>query len=375
MSKVHGLFLWIAVGLYVLIFNRDQLKYRGIYLSAIITVIIISPLIIWNIQNDFISYKFHSDRVGLAGAGFHLRFFIKALIQEININNPVNFFLICSSLLLAFKGKPPVDKREIKLLLFFSLPLIILVLIISLFRETIAHWSGPAFSCLLILPAQALASSTKNKLRYVPPVIRWAFVYTIFIGLLQVVVINDFPGTLSIQKQGVKTGSQDLTLDMYGWKDIGEKVDSLYKSDVVNKQMPANAPIVITNWSPGATIEYYIANKTKQEVIGIGNVLDLHQYYWSNKYKKQLKDDDSAYYIVPSDDFYYRTWNEVKKSFRGYEMPLIITQYRSGLICRYVSIYRMRGYKKNRRQMKDTSRQYVKRNIKINFYVKTIHNN
>lgn len=46
--------------------------------------------------------------------------------------------------------------------------------------------------------------------------------YVIFIGLLEVVVINHFPGTISIRKDGLKTGAKDYTLDMYGWKEAGD---------------------------------------------------------------------------------------------------------------------------------------------------------
>jgi 4-amino-4-deoxy-L-arabinose transferase-like glycosyltransferase len=349
MSKVDGVFLWFGVILYVLFVNRDWLKYRGIYLSAIITLIVVSPIIIWNIQNNFISYKFHSSRLSPLGSGVHLTGFIKAILQQIAVCNPVNFFITGIGLFLALKGKVPVVKREINLLLYVSLPLIIVILIISLFRETFAHWPGPAYSSLLILPAVNLASDPKNREANIPKVIKWALAYLMMIALLQIVTINYFPGTLSVQKQGPKTGANDLTLYTYGWKEIGGKFDSLYRSDVAKKIMPPNAPIIVTNWFPAASIEFYLASNTKQEVLGIGNVLDLHQYYWTNKYKKQLKGGDDAYYIVPSDAFYYRTSDEVKKCFKTEGAPFVIAEYRSGLICRYISVFRMKGYLKNKK--------------------------
>jgi len=346
MSKVHGVFLWFGVLLYLLFFNRNSLKYRGIYLSALITLIIISPIIIWNFQNDFISYRFHSGRVSPTASGLDLLGFLKAFSQEAQNVNPINFVLIIISLFSVFRGKLPVDKKDLKILLFCSLPLILTILILSLFRETFPHWSGPAYSCLLILPAIKLSTVSKNKTRYVPGVIIWALGYMVMVACLQIVVIDHFPGTVSTQKEGPKTGTNDVTLDMYEWKETGEKFDSLYKSDVAKKIMPDHAPIIVTNWSPASTIEFYIANKTKQEVIGIGDVFDLHQYYWSDKYKKQLKNGDDAYYIVPSDSFSYRTFNEVNQRFKGYTTALVIPQYRSGFFCRSIAVYRMIGYTK-----------------------------
>ncbi|MDB5016934.1 MAG: phospholipid carrier-dependent glycosyltransferase [Mucilaginibacter sp.] len=346
MSKVHGVFLWFGVLLYVLIVNRNLLKHRGIYLSAVITLIIVSPIIIWNIQNNFITYKFHSSRVSMIGSGFYLWGFIKEVFGEIATNNPVNVFLLISAVILAIKGKLPVDKKEIMILLFCSLPLIITVLIIALSRETFPYWSGPAYSTLLILPAVKLATGSKSSLQNIPKVIKVATIYMLIIAVLDILVINYFPGTISAQKYGLKTGNLDLSLDSYGWKEAGEKFDSLYKSDVVKKTMPFNAPIIATNWDTGAAIEFNVSRKTRQEVIGMGDIFDLHQYYWTNKYKTPLKDGDSAYLIVPSNTFFYRTFNEVSRHFSYFEEPLVITQYRSGVLCRYVYVFRMRGYKK-----------------------------
>ncbi|MDF2433262.1 MAG: hypothetical protein JWP44_2893 [Mucilaginibacter sp.] len=346
MSKVHGVFLWFGVLLYVLIVNRNLLKNRGIYLSAVITLIIVSPIIIWNVQNDFITYKFHSSRVSITGSGIYLAGFVKEVFGEIAANNPVNVFLLISAVILAFKGKLPVDKKETMILLFCSLPLIITVLIIALSRETFAYWSGPAYTTLLILPAVKLATGTKNSLQNIPKVIKGAMIYMLVIAVLDILLINHFPGTMSTQKYGLKTGNLDLSLDSYGWKEAGEKFDSLYKSDVVKKLMPLNAPIIATNWDTGAAIEFNVSSKTRQEVIGMGDIFDIHEYYWTNKYKTALKDGDSAYLIVPSNTFFYRTFNKVNNHFRSFEEPLVITQYRSGVLCRYVYVFRMRGYKK-----------------------------
>jgi hypothetical protein len=344
MSKIHGIFLWIGALLYVLFINRGWLKTRGIYLAALITLVVVSPIIIWNFQNDFITYKFHSSRINPIGYGINLLGFAKIIFGQAINNNPINFVLICSSLFWVAKGKTSIEKNELKILLLCSLPLIGFMLFVSLFKETFPHWTGPAYSSLLILPAAQLAANDKRKNQILPVVIKWDLAYLGMVALLQILIINHFPGAISVQKQSEKTGAGDLTLDSYGWREAGNSFDSLYQSDIEEKNMAANSPIVITNWASGAAIEFYIANKTKQEVIGIGEIPDLHQYYWTNKYKNQLKAGDCAYFIVNSDGFNYRTSNEINQSFKFHEKPFVITQYRSGLVCKYISVYRMRGY-------------------------------
>jgi hypothetical protein len=343
MSKVHGIFLWMAVLLYVLLFDRSWLRNRSLYLSAVTTLIVICPIIIWNIQNDFITYKFHSSRISPA-TGFNLIYFGKAILQQININNPFNFFLIVTGLTAIFKHMAQIKKNELLLLLCCSLPLIVVVFVISLFKPTFPHWSAPAYTLLLVIAAVNLSTAYQNKAGKFPKVIIWAMTYMISLGFLQALIVDGFPGALSLQKGGLKAGANDLTLQMYGWELAGMKFDSLYKNDVAQHHMPADAPVVITNWDSGASTEFYITSKTKQEVIGVGDIADLHQYYWENKNKRPLKYGDNAYYIVPSDVFYYRTSNLIFQSFRSYEEPLIIPEYRSGLLCRYIYVYRMKGY-------------------------------
>lgn len=345
MSKVHGVFLWFGISSYLLVFDRSRFKNLYFYLSLGITLIIISPIIIWNIQHDFITYKFHSSRISLAGAGWHAGMFLKTLLEVIFSTGPIHYFLVFSGIYWVIKGNSTVDKKNIQILLFCGLPLIVILVFLSLFRETLPHWPGPAFSILFILPAIKLASREKNIAGKLPTILKLAIGYSIFIAVSQVMLINYFPGTLSAEKQGMKVGAEDLTLDMYGWKAAGIKYDSLYKSDVAKKIMPAGAPIIITNWIPAAHIDFYMARPTGQQTYGFGNILDLHQYYLMNNYKKPLKYGDDAYYICPSNSFSYKASDKVLNSFKTYDMALIFPEYRSGMVCKEYYIFRLKGYK------------------------------
>ena len=65
LSKYHSAFLWIGAGLYILFFNRSWLKTYQLYISIILSVIVFLPVIIWNFQNNFISFTFQSERVDI----------------------------------------------------------------------------------------------------------------------------------------------------------------------------------------------------------------------------------------------------------------------------------------------------------------------
>ncbi|MDP9042450.1 MAG: glycosyltransferase family 39 protein, partial [Bacteroidota bacterium] len=194
MSKVHGIFIWLGVALYAMVVHRDWLKYRGIYWSIAITLVIISPIIIWNLQNHFIGYEFQTNHIRFSENAVNLKRFIKQLASVILITNPVNFYLICKSFVYVIKRKLPADKKDIQLLLFCSLPLIFILLFISLFRETLAHWSGPAYSCLLILPAILLSASLENKRRLIPAGLKVGMAIMILMTVTEILITNYYPG-------------------------------------------------------------------------------------------------------------------------------------------------------------------------------------
>jgi hypothetical protein len=345
MSKVHGIFIWFGVVTYAMIFNRPWLKHPGIYLALFFTIIVASPIWIWNLHNHFAGYEFHSSRVSLSGASFQPELFLKSLFAVMLIINPINFFLIWYAMFWISKRKSLINEKDIQLILFCSLPLIIILILISFFRETYPHWPGPAYSCLLLLPAIKLSSVYKNKETTTPAIIKAALALTVIITISDILITNYYPGTESDQKTGLNIGKGDLSLDMYGWKEAGEKFDSLSKIDVAKGIMPSDAPIIVTNWFAASHIDFYIASKTKQQTLGIGKISDLHQYYFMNIYKKKLKPGDSAYYLVPSNLFDYKVFDKVNGYFNQYDMPLVIDQLRNGAICKVFYVFRMKGYK------------------------------
>ena len=349
MSKVHGVFLWFAVILYAMFFCRSWFKDKSIYISAIITLVIISPIIIWNITNNFISYTYHGSRVSLVGAGIQWDGFIRELAGQFFYNNPLNYLLIWSTIFLVWKGKFPNHKREVRLLLCCSLPLIFVLLIVSLFRDTLPHWSGPAYSTLIILAATRLASVQAGKTVGVRTYIKSSIAFIAVLSVAAILIINFYPGTLSPKKSGQQMGDGDFTLDIYGWKQAGQKIDSVHKDDIAQHIMPADAPIIVNKWFPAAHIDFYIASLTRQQTYALGNLFDLHQYHWLNQYKKPLKQGDPAYFIIPSNLYKQEDIDQLKKNFTSISPPTVVPIFRSGAICKEYFIFRLKGFVPNNR--------------------------
>lgn len=343
MCKIHGIYLWVAVVLFALFSNRKFLVQKGIYVSALISLIIVSPFIIWNIQHHFITYTYHSNRVSLFHAGINPLAFAREISGQIFYNNPIVFFLAWIAVYGFIKTKHLLLKKEIQLLLYCALPLITTLIFLSIFRDTLPHWSGPAYSCLIFLSALKLESFTSSKVKIIISASMLFFLSVVSAGLI---AINFYKGTFSPQKDPVHLGNGDPTLDLYGWKETGRIIDSIYSVDKSSKNNKTVKTIVITNWFPAAHLDFYVCGKTGLHTYGIGEIFDLHQYYWSNQTKPKLTAGDDAYYIVPSNLYDENSLNFIKAQFKNCKTPIIAPIFRNGIICKNILLFRLNGYKK-----------------------------
>ncbi|MFY8090886.1 MAG: ArnT family glycosyltransferase [Chitinophagaceae bacterium] len=335
LSKVHGLYLWAGFGLYILIHKRNWMLNFRLYLSFLITLLFTTPILIWNIQNNFITYKFHSSRVVVKN--FNSNDLLREIVGEILYQNPVVYGIILIALIYFFKRKIVQQNQIIQWLLCMSLPMIFLFWYFASYNPIFPHWSGPAFVALIIIAALYIEQHT-NRLFPKKITLSLALVYavvTVAIGFVQFAPRN--------------FGSQDVhnygeycpTLDVSGWKDLSIKFKELKQQDILQNQMQSNSAILVNKWFPAAQLEYYVGRLTHTNLIATGTVEDVHQFAWLNE-NRHFTIGQDAYVIVPSnmsidvDKIYAGYFKEIKK-------PVTINQIRSNKVVRYFYIWRLKN--------------------------------
>ena len=340
LSKVHGLYLWVGFGLYILFKKIKWLLKWQLYAAVLITAICVLPIVYWNIQNDFITYQFHSARV--THHHIQINSFIQELIGEFLYQNPIIFILIIFSVIFCLKNKNIRASTTNTWLICMALPMIFLFLGISLFNPTLPHWSGPGYIALFFFAAAYLDEEiTEEKIN--PVVVKIAGSLIIVLMIVATAVIKLAPFNLGSQKEE-NYGEYCPTLDLSGWKSFSREFASLAKDDLVNGKMKPNSSIIIHNWFPGGHIEFYTSRVCKLPVIGIGSLDNLHKFAWLNKARKKLQFGDDAYCIVPS-NLPFDPVNTYKDYFTTIEQATIINQIRGKRVVRYFYIYRMKNCK------------------------------
>jgi 4-amino-4-deoxy-L-arabinose transferase-like glycosyltransferase len=321
MSKVHGVFIWFGLGLFVLFKKREWLQRPQLYASLLLSLAIISPIFLWNLQHDFMTWRFHSARVDIKQPDAGKDGFWIETVQQVLVNNPFNFLLIAAALLSFWKRRPL--HLALSAYNFIALPLAILLIIISFFRDIWYHWSGPAYTTLLPLAAIHLANIRPRSL--FPGWLKWSTGFFILVLVAWPLIVHYYPGTWG-SRHSQEMGKGDVTLDKYGWRDSGEQFAGMYRQEIQNGRLSPGTPVICPNWW-GAHIEYYFARPANAPVIGLGTVQALHQYAWLNIERIPETDMDTAYCIVAS----------VEDTVAG---PLFGTYYRHRELVTTIPVYR-----------------------------------
>ena len=302
LSKVHALYLWGGFGLFIVFYRTKWLLNWRMYIGFIVTLICLLPILIWNINNKFITYTFHAARV--TNKEIHFDSLLREIIGEALYQNPVVFVLIIVSLFYTFRQFNNKTIKQLdyqtpntkQFLLLLSLPMILLFWYISLRNDIFPHWSGPAYIPLFIIAGIYLS---KKKIVLYPIWIKIAgtLVFIAFAGIT--LLANFAPFNIGSQNKE-NFGEYCPTLDISGWKNFSNEFDKVVKQDFAANKMKSNSSIIINQWFPGCQLELYTSRKTGLPIYAIGSLENIHHFAWLNQERKALKLGDDAYCIVPS---------------------------------------------------------------------------
>ncbi|WP_082304969.1 glycosyltransferase family 39 protein [Persicobacter sp. CCB-QB2] len=334
-SKYHGVFLWMGALLYITLYDRKWWLRWELWAAGILSLLIFSPVFVWNFQNDFISFTFHGERVD-PGSGFKPHYLLQALIGQIAYNNPINSVLCMIALGAFFKGKIPKTPSN-RLLVWMGLPLILLFTGVAFFRQILPHWTSPAFFSLMLLAA--IWFRQKENPVFWPKALVWAnglVLFTIVLGLIQ---INSGFIPLSHETEENRVGRGDITLDMQSWSDLKAPFAAFLEEEKAKGQYLGDK-MLSPKWFPAAHLDYYVATPLQLKMMGGGSLLDTHQYAWLTEKRGGLVKGESAYYITPSSMFkdpipYYGS------HFEKVELATVIPVFRGGKLARNFFVYRL----------------------------------
>lgn len=212
-SKYTGILLPAGLVLFFLVSgtHRKKLLSRGFWLSVVIFIITILPVMIWNARNHFVSFRFQSEDRAESIQGLHFTpLNVAGLIgHQSAILTPVLFFALVYFLFRILKryvrGKKNISDRSLFLLCFF-VPGFLGFVAISLVYWVKLNWLMPVYLTGIILAAKYISMKW----------VKYQVIFSLVIHVALAVEIFFYP---------VQVKSDDT---WFGWKTLAKDVEKIH---------------------------------------------------------------------------------------------------------------------------------------------------
>lgn len=302
LSKYTGILFPVAIFLYILFCRRDVLKDYRLYVSLIIAILCLFPILYWNYQHDFISIKFqynHGTSQGFTFAGWDFILFILGSLFV--IPTPVFGYVFLKYLYIK-------DYKYDKTLLFFiflSLVPMLFFFYKGFFQKMELNWIIPAFISSIVLIGYAISQYKMKK----------AFKYGIILSIVLVVILKlapvlPFPAKFNIAERLIGYKEAIVQLEKYVKKDDLIFSDHLTTASMITFYLP-NHPIAHIN-IPSRYSQYTIWDESD----GIFNYDKEGIYFGKKDAYKQLRAKYKQ--VIPLSVIKVTPYNAFEKTFYVY---------------------------------------------------------
>ena len=126
------------------------LKRPHLWISLAVAVALIAPNIAWNVANSFATFTHTADNTGWAGNLFHPGKAAEFLGAQFGVFGPILFGAL---LIIAWRARASFAAFSVedRLLLAFSIPLVLVVTIQAFLSHAFANWAAPAYVAATVL--------------------------------------------------------------------------------------------------------------------------------------------------------------------------------------------------------------------------------
>lgn len=321
-SKYTGILLFVSLFPTLIFLKKWNILFSPKpYISIFIAMLVFSPVIYWNFENNWASFLFQSSYRAQTISGFKLNYLLQLIASQLYELTPLFFVLGIVVGIRTMKKISCIEDTQ-RFLFFFSFPIICFFFFVSLVSLVKMNWILPAYLSMFILIVDYLNRTTPKQLRIVK-----------FLGVPSsaiLIIVNFSIITLpiiSIEKGDTWTG----------WKELAQRVTILK-----NRYNTTNKTFVFSNdYKIPAELSFY--TKFKDEILS-ANVYDkpaLQFDFWFNP--NDFKGWDALFIFSDYDKF--GEFAQLSKYFTKVEFLEELKINRRGIIFRTFYIYKCYNYR------------------------------
>ncbi|MDT8363508.1 MAG: glycosyltransferase family 39 protein [Nitrosomonas sp.] len=216
------------------------------YFAVVLSLLMFSPVIIWNIEHEWVSFLFQTERVG----GEESNFSTHNLIAYIAIVlTPVGFLAALLALHMVFPSvkKPEFIRRNLFVGVFTGIPLLTF-LVLSTYDAPRFHWNSPLW--LALLPTMAWMIGQHDVSGKISDRLRAVWQPTIVVSLLAYAFVLHYIAL------GIPGLPYQFLAEHYFWKETAAEVEKIAEEI---RQETGESPVIVglSKWSIASALTFY----------------------------------------------------------------------------------------------------------------------
>jgi len=192
---------------------RHLLRSQAPWLALAISVIIIAPNILWNVESGLATFKHTADNIQGSGMVFDPLEGLEFILAQFAVFGPVVFTVL---LVAIFRIVSPAMSRADRLMVAFAIPPLALVTGLGFVTRSLANWAAPSFISAVVVVVAILIRSGAWK---------WLAVSLGIGALAQAVLLAGDAIATRITVPGLANG--DIYHRTLGWRALGEHAGAL----------------------------------------------------------------------------------------------------------------------------------------------------
>jgi membrane-associated phospholipid phosphatase len=316
-----GIFLFLVMSK-----RRYLLKTIKPYAAVFVSLIVFSPVVIWNMQHDWVTLRHTAGQAHIAeGFVFSLRSFGEFLGSQAGIVTPVAFVLIFYTLHRLFY----CAKGDRSIFLFaFSIPVIAFFLLKSIQGKVQANWAMTGYITGIIALSWYFAGSSETR-RNIAGADSWkkgkAVLWTCFATALIVTMVSHYPWVIKLPPK------LDPSSRLRGWHQLSGAVDPAYRL------LSGFGPVFVfsDSYQISSELAFYVHGHPKAYCINLGRRMDQYDLWpGMNEDAERIRREDGAA---------AQPVNGIFVALGDIEMPLAVAEAFGAFEKRIVKVYD-RGY-------------------------------
>jgi undecaprenyl-diphosphatase len=267
LTKYTMVFFYIAGFLFLLFSSRRPLlKRSGPYLAVVLSIIVFSPVIIWNIQHDWVTVRHTAGQAHLAkGLSLSVPSFLEFFASQIGVVTPLLFGLMLYSLVA---GRTRQNRDNHLFLICFSLSVLLFFLLKSIQGKVQANWAMHGYITGIVAFSHHYFGTGSDERHIKGKVSLWLAVSAIAFTFLMT-ALSHYPAVVKLSP------TLDPSARLRGWRQLETEANKIY-NNLIEK---GHVFVFSDSYQVASELAFYIKKHPVTYAVNLGRRMNQYDLW------------------------------------------------------------------------------------------------